>query len=343
MDKIKSIVGENGKLMPPFPYYGGKRRIGDFVWSAIGEVETYIEPFFGSGAVYLSRPRSHFFNGIKTEIINDKDSHVVNFWRSIKNDPQTVIKYADWPANHVDLVSRRKTVVMTYDYLAEKLENDKTGEWFDPKLAGYWLWVLSTWIAINPKDGSIKTETRPNLHENALYGFYIRDRIPEFLMKISERLQRTKIYYGDWDVVCEMASSYDGPVGIFLDPPYDPQTGRSMRIYATDSESVSSMVKSWCLKNGSNPNYRIVLTGYDGEHNEVESQGWSVYKWSSRGIRTGSGGSADRKWLERIWVSPYCLRPNLAYLPKTLKERIAEKEKTTGEGEKLFCVSEARC
>lgn len=40
-------------------YFGGKSRIASEVWARFGDVTSYIEPFFGSGAVLLSRPEEH--------------------------------------------------------------------------------------------------------------------------------------------------------------------------------------------------------------------------------------------------------------------------------------------
>ena len=43
---------------------------------------SYLEPFFGSGAVLFSKPRSHI------ETINDLDGNVVNLFEWIKKDPE---------------------------------------------------------------------------------------------------------------------------------------------------------------------------------------------------------------------------------------------------------------
>ena len=42
-------------LQAPFPYFGGRSTIAHKVWSALGDVKMYMEPFFGSGAVLLNR------------------------------------------------------------------------------------------------------------------------------------------------------------------------------------------------------------------------------------------------------------------------------------------------
>lgn len=66
-------------MKAPFPWFGGKRRVADIVWQALGDVDNYVEPFAGSLAVLLERPLDH--GGIATgaETVNDKDAYVANF------------------------------------------------------------------------------------------------------------------------------------------------------------------------------------------------------------------------------------------------------------------------
>ncbi|MGB9619722.1 MAG: DNA adenine methylase [Armatimonadota bacterium] len=59
-------------LKAPFPYFGGKSKIAPLVWSRLGNVKNYVEPFFGSGAVLLARPDEHCWWD-KIETVNDKD------------------------------------------------------------------------------------------------------------------------------------------------------------------------------------------------------------------------------------------------------------------------------
>ena len=46
-------------VKPPFGWFGGKRRVAPEVWQALGDVQNYVEPFFGSGAILLNRPAWH--------------------------------------------------------------------------------------------------------------------------------------------------------------------------------------------------------------------------------------------------------------------------------------------
>jgi hypothetical protein len=127
-------------LQAPFPYFGGKRKIAAEVWSRFGDVKNYVEPFFGSGAVLLARPQP--FSG--NETINDIDGMVANFWRSIKTQPSETAEWADQPVIENDLIARHIWLVNRKENLCEQLEGDP--DYCDPKIAGWWVWGLSSWI-----------------------------------------------------------------------------------------------------------------------------------------------------------------------------------------------------
>jgi len=124
----------------PFPWFGGKARIARMVWKRFGDVQGYLEPFFGSGAVLLNRPQP--FAGVET--VNDADALVCNFWRAVKADPDRVAEYADWPVVESCLHARHTWLVARKDTLAPRLEGDP--DWFDAKVAGWWVWGMACWI-----------------------------------------------------------------------------------------------------------------------------------------------------------------------------------------------------
>jgi len=123
-----------------------------------------------------------------------------------------------------------------------------------------------------------------------------------------------------------------GLTGVFLDPPYAKNvkrvtamirgeevpkpraTNRSNDLYAGDKtqdiDRLVADVNLWCQKWGSEPNARIALCGYEGEHdNLVADHGWDVVAWTTNG---GYGNRRDEntnKGRERIWFSPACLNP----------------------------------
>lgn len=127
------------RLKSPYPYFGGKRKVADMVWRRFGKVANYVEPFFGSGAVLLAREGEP-----TTETVNDADGFVSNFWRALQAEPDKVASYADWPVNENDFHARHSWLVRQKDSMQSQLEGDP--EWFDAKVAGWWVWGTAAWI-----------------------------------------------------------------------------------------------------------------------------------------------------------------------------------------------------
>ncbi len=125
-------------LRCPFPWYGGKSRVADVVWKFFGDVPNYVEPFAGSLAVLLGRPTAP-----RTETVNDLDCYISNFWRSVQADPEAVARFADWPVNEADLHARHRWLVGRDDF-RQRMHAD--AEYFDAKVAGWWVWGIAQWI-----------------------------------------------------------------------------------------------------------------------------------------------------------------------------------------------------
>lgn len=134
-------MNETITLDPPFPWFGGKRRVAPLVWQYLGEdVLNYIEPFAGGLATLLYRPHAP-----QIETVNDLDGYICNFWRAVKNKPDEVAHYADWPVNEVDLHARHHWLVYEAGVsLKDNLLKDP--EWCDAKVAGWWVWGICQWI-----------------------------------------------------------------------------------------------------------------------------------------------------------------------------------------------------
>ncbi len=125
-------------LKAPFPWFGGKSRAAHLVWAGFGDVANYVEPFAGSLAVLLGRPSSP-----RIETVNDLDCYVANFWRALKFSPDAVAEAADWPVNEADLHARHRWLVDQADFRKRMHREPK---FFDPLIAGWWVWGICQWI-----------------------------------------------------------------------------------------------------------------------------------------------------------------------------------------------------
>jgi site-specific DNA-adenine methylase len=129
---------DSSGLKAPFPWFGGKSRVADIVWQRFGDVPNYVEPFAGSLAVLLGRPHDP-----KVETVNDLDCYLANFWRALSVDPHGVAAAADWPVNEADLSARHQWLVDQAGF-RERMKTDP--EFYDAKVAGWWVWGICSWI-----------------------------------------------------------------------------------------------------------------------------------------------------------------------------------------------------
>ncbi len=329
-------------LKAPFPWFGGKSDVAEAVWQRFGDVPNYIEPFFGSGAMLLGRPRP--FSGVET--VNDKDGMVSNFWRALQAEPEAVAKWADWPVNENDLHARHHWLVERKDTLCARLEGEP--EYYDAKVAGWWVWGICCWIGsgwcsgdgpwqVQEIDGDRQLVhlsnagrgvNRKRVHlSNAGRGvnkitasestLATPGGVYEWLKQLSERLKRVRVCCGDWKRVTGGKSGDSlkhffaggNRCAVFLDPPYSSEANRNETLYREEDMSVAHAVREWAISQGDDKRLRIALCGYEGEHAMPDN--WSVLEWKARGgyasVSEGDSDGKDNCKRERIWFSPHCL------------------------------------
>lgn len=71
-------------------YPGSKWQLADWIISLFPRHHSYLEPFFGSGAVLFNKPRSNI------ETVNDLDRNVVNLFEWIRKDPERLAHEIYW-------------------------------------------------------------------------------------------------------------------------------------------------------------------------------------------------------------------------------------------------------
>jgi DNA adenine methylase len=304
------------KLRAPFPWFGGKSLAAPLIWRAFGNVPNFVEPFAGSLATLLARPHTP-----KVETVNDLDGLIANFWRATAAAPDEVARWADWPVNEADLHARHRWLVDAALPLTEALMGDP--EYYDAKVAGWWVWGICTWIGNGwcSRDERLKlhhclpkvstpghgihapSRKKPLTHRNKGVHRSGAGELEELFGVLAHRLRHVRVCCGDWTRILGRSTlgidSAHGmtPCGVLLDPPYA-HGAREKRLYRHDDAELSGVVRAWALEHGENPQLRIALCGWDGEHAMLA--GWTQAVWKSK----GSGKNRGR---ERIWFSPHCL------------------------------------
>ena len=306
-------------LKAPFPWFGGKARVAGEVWKRFGhDVDNYIEPFFGTGAVLLGRPHG----AGKIETVNDADGFVSNFWRALQNDPDAVAEHADWPVNEADLHARHLWLLGQRERITERLMGDP--EYYDAKAAGWWVWGICAWIGggwcsgsgpwgsvdgvfTKCDEGQGVSRRRPHLGDTGKGVHRLNQPLHAYLSALANRLRRVRVACGDFErVLGDSVTMRGSQCAVFLDPPYDTAI-RTKGCYSTDEDGVAARARAWAIEHGDDNRLRIALCGYEGEHDMPD--GWTCYYWRTEGgySHLGNGRGKANRELERIWFSPHCL------------------------------------
>lgn len=304
-------------LTPPFPYFGGKRRVASEVWRRFGRVGNYVEPFAGALAVLLGRADAG-----GREVVNDLDCFVANFWRATKHDPEQVAHFADDMISEADMLARHHWLGRNDEF---KLRMKTDPEYFDARVAGWWAYGKCNWIGSGFAEMSERKRKLPRDDKTGIYSRGGTDWLPSHspcglhahldgspmlarVNKLAERLRNVTVANGSWERV--LSPSYTERkakiTGVFLDPPYT-QTLRD-KTYEHETDCAAE-VRAWAIEHGDSPAFRIALCGYVAEHDALMPESWSRFAWKANGgfgNQSDGRGRANAKQ-ECVWFSPHCL------------------------------------
>lgn len=176
----------------PVTYYGGKINMSRHILPLIPKHKIYTEAFFGGGAIFFSKEPS------ESEIINDTNNMVINFYEVVRNDFDRLKSKIE-----STLFSRASYTVAHTIYRMPHLFN---------KLQQAWSFYIATNMGFSCKIGSWGYDK---------YG----KRVKTFLNKkmlfneaIFKRLENTQIENNN---ACTVISSRDTADSFhYVDPPY---------------------------------------------------------------------------------------------------------------------------
>ena len=208
----------------------------------------YIEPFFGGGNMFFSKPPS------KMEIINDLSDNIFSLYKVIADEN----KYKQLQ-HRLELTPYHAK--FRYDY-KQKLNEELTIE----DRAFYYLYVNRT--SFNGVGGFSCTKLIRNNMIRSVSDYL--SLIPH-LEEIHNRLRNVVVENKD---ALELILKYDdNDVFFYLDPPYIQSTRRSNQKYMIEmSDKDHEKMIDLILKSKA----KIMLSGYDNEiYNNLVENGWS--------------------------------------------------------------------
>lgn len=173
-------------------YPGSKWKIADKIISLIPEHHTYVEPFFGSGAVFFKKQPSDI------ETINDLDNDVVNLFRCIREDSERLAR-----------------IIMTIPYSRQEYENQFSENIGDIQTEPYERavsFLIKCWQGYGFRTNGYKSGWKNDVqgskakimisgHESEMYNDYLKGWNKAYFTSCSEHGgSRTEVVWMNYDL-----------------------------------------------------------------------------------------------------------------------------------------------
>ena len=237
-------------------YPGSKWNIAPQLVELIPEHHSYVEPFFGSGAVLFNKPVSDI------ETVNDMDSDVVNLFRCIQKDSERLAR-----------------LVMTTPFSREEYERQFEGCTSTlyasnfQRAAGF---LIKCWQGHGFRTNGYKVGWKNDVvgreKAYALWNWY---RLPDWIIDITERLRKVQIENRPALEVIERFNY--SQVFMYLDPPYmlGTRSGKQYMHEMTDAEHEELL--QMILQSRA----KIMISGYETDMYNDYLSGWEKKQFSS--------------------------------------------------------------
>lgn len=224
----------------PIAYYGGKQTMTQTILQLIPNHEVYTEAFFGGGAIFFAK------QPVKSEVINDNNNLVVNFYEVVQTDFENLkTKIENTPFS-------RTTYCVAYTmYRMPHLFS---------KLNLAWAFYVTTNMGFSAQIGSWAYDKYGN--RNRVF----QNKKMQFTDSIFDRLQFTEIECND---ACKVIASRDSEKAFhYVDPPYIDMDQGHYKGYTRENfqkllETLSNLKGKFLLSSYSSD----ILTEYTAKNN----------------------------------------------------------------------------
>ena len=235
-------------------YPGSKWNIAAQLVRLIPEHHTYVEPFFGSGAVLFNKQLSDI------ETVNDLDSNVVNLFHCIQEDSQNLARMV------MSTPFSREVYELSYGN-TDSLENPYA------KAVNF---LVQCWQGHGFRSNGYKVGWKNDVvgreRSYALWNWY---RLPTWIIEIAERFRMVQI---ENRPAMELIEKYNyNNVFMYIDPPYLLST-RSGKQY---KHEMSAADHEELLKALQQSKAKIMISGYESELYDDYLIKWEKKQFSS--------------------------------------------------------------
>lgn len=247
-------------------YPGSKWSLAEWIISHMPEHSTYLEPFFGSGAVLFNK------EPVKVETINDIDGDVVNLFRVIRERPNDLAQAICWTPYS------RKEYIDSHIDAEDDIEKARR-------------FLIRCWQSIRVKTGSISgwkcSGTIDEYHHLRQW-----NNLPEDILLVADRLKNVQIENIE---ATKLIKRYNKPnVLMYIDPPYVATT-RNGAIYENEMTDKDHEFLIDHLLKHSGP---VLLSGYDSDLYNDLLKGWIKETKLGKPV-------AGKSRVEVLWINPF--------------------------------------
>ncbi|MBC1379789.1 MULTISPECIES: DNA adenine methylase [Listeria] len=245
-------------------YPGSKWNIASWIIENMPDHEVYLEPYFGSGAVFFNKHAS------KIETINDIDSRVVNLFQVIRDRTEELCQAVEFTP-----LSREEQQKSFFDD-GDDVERARR-------------FLVRCWQSIGAKT-SDRTGWRSSISKRGVKGTEWAS-VPERIVAVATRLKDAQI---ENQSACNLIQRYNKKdVLIYADPPYPFET-RGNRHYAFEMQTKDHVELLELLKAHKGP---VILSSYE---NDLYNQ--YLDDWHKEFIVTYAEKGRER--IETIYINP---------------------------------------
>lgn len=234
---------ENTKIGCVLKYPGAKNRLAQWIVSFIPEHKVYLEPYFGSGAVFFNKKKA------RIETINDLDRNVYIFFKVLRENPEELIHGLEFtpfgrseydeafkPTDNEIEMARRFTVRCWQGFGCSNVYKN----------------------GFRSSQQSVSPQTTKQWRE-----------LPERLKQAADRLREAQI---ENLPAVELLKRYDTEdVFIYLDPPYLHET-RKNYLYKHEMKDREHILLLEIIKN--HPG-KVLISGYENEMYNAILKDWN--------------------------------------------------------------------
>lgn len=251
-------------IKTPISYYGGKQNLVSTILPLMPPHKLYVEPFVGGGAIFWAKQPS------KTEVINDYNRELINFYECVKNDFIDLEKQVRISL-HSRSMHRDAECVYNNPHLFSKIQR------------AWAVWVLAAQSFSSMLDGSFGYDRIGTTSKK------IANKRDSFTEDLAIRIQNVQVENTD---ALRVIRSRDCPGAFhYCDPPYfNSDCGHYDGYSESDFEDL--------LKLLSEVEGKFLMSSYPSSilKKYTEQHGWKTIELEqSVSVANGTGNSRKRK------------------------------------------------